>query len=401
MSVPTQGRLRTVMFAIISMAFGVVLCLLVAEGLCRLLPVNTGLMSQPVTDADPVLHFAPNRAFTYSRGWNFADVNRGTTNGHGWVSPIQYDSAARTPLLAVVGDSYVEAAMVPAESTLTRSLARLVDGRGRVYSFGASGAPLSQYLMEAQYARDHFHPAALAVVVVGNDFDESLMKYKSAPGFHYFVDDGRGGLALRRVDQSVSFGRRLARHSALAYYLLLNLHAQETIASLGASARRTPAAQYVGNTAADAGASRVADSKRAADAFLAELPARAGLPPSRIVLVVDGIRAAVYSPAVARDVAGSYFDIMRRYLATTAHARGFEVVDLQPAFAARFASSRQRFEVSNGDEHWGARGHEVAADAIARSGVFASVFSALAQCDSIHPPQALPSSCPNTSTSPR
>ncbi|HET9010301.1 MAG TPA: hypothetical protein VFN38_00735 [Gemmatimonadaceae bacterium] len=398
---PTQGRLRTVMFAIISMAFGVVLCLLVAEVMCRVLPVNTGLMSQPVDDANPVLRFAPDRAFTYSRGWNFADVNRGTTNGDGWVSPVQYDSTARSPLLAVVGDSYVEAAMVPAESTLTRRLARLAEGRGRVYSFGASGAPLSQYLMEAQYARDHYHPTALAVVVVGNDFDESLMKYKSAPGFHYFADDGRGGLVLRRVDQSVSLGRRLARHSALAYYLLLNLHAQETIASLRASGRGAPATQYVGNTAADAGASRVADSQRAVDAFLAELPVRAGLPSSRIVLVVDAIRAAVYSPAVAREVAGSYFDVMRRYLATAARARGFEVVDLQPAFAARFASSRQRFEVSSGDDHWGARGHEVAADAIAGSGFLASVFSASAPCDSIHPPHALPTPCPSTSTSPR
>jgi hypothetical protein len=358
-------------------------------------------MAQPVSATNPVLHFAPNRPFTYSRGWNFADVNRGSTNGHGWVSPIQYDSAASAPLLAVIGDSYVEAAMVPPESTVTRRLARTANGRARVYSFGASGAPLSQYLMEAEYARDRFRPSALAVVVVGNDFDESLLRYKSAPGFHYFVDDGRGGLVLRRVDLQIAPMRRLARHSALAYYVLVNLHAQETLASLASRAPSGSSPQFVGNTPADAGSTRVADSKRAVDQFLAELPARAGLPPARIAIVIDGIRAAVYSPAVARDAAGSYFDVMRRYLAAMAQARGFEVVDLQPAFEARYARDRRPFEVSSGDAHWGPLGHEVAAEAIAHSHVFASVSPTATACSPVPPSHPLPIPCPSTSTSRR
>ena len=400
-SAPAPTRVKMLLFATIAMTLGIVLCLVLAEVVCRVLPVNTGLMAQPVTAASPVLRFAPNRPFTYSRGWNLADVNRGTTNGDGWVSPVQYDPQARTPLLAIVGDSYIEAAMVPAESTVTRRLARRVAGRARVYSFGASGAPLSQYLVEAEYARDRFRPSALAVVVVGNDFDESLLRYKSAPGFHYFADDERGGLALRRVDLQISPIRRVARHSALAYYLLVNLHAQEALAALAGRARGGPPAQYVGNTAADANATRVADSKRAVDQFLAELPARAGLAPARIAIVVDGIRAAVYSPAVARDAAGTYFDVMRRYLATTARARGFEVVDLQPAFEARFARDRKPFEVSSGDAHWGPRGHEVAADAIVGSRVFASVAPPSPACPPVPPTHPDPTPCPSTQTSRR
>jgi hypothetical protein len=400
-SAPAPTRLKSVLFATIAMSFGIVLCVLLAEVVCRVLPVNNGLAAQPVTAASPVLHFAANRPFTYSRGWNFADVNRGSTNGHGWVSPIQYDPSAGTPLLAVVGDSYVEAAMVPPESTVTRHLARRLGGQARVYSFGASGAPLSQYLIEAEYARDHFHPTALAVVVVGNDFDESLLRYKSAPGFHYFVDDGRGGLSLRRVDLQISPVRRLARHSALAYYLLVNLHAQETFVALASRGRGGTSSRFVGNTAADAGAVRVADSKRAVDEFLAELPARAGLAPARIAIVVDGIRAGVYSPAVARVAAGSYFDVMRRYLAASARARGFDVVDLQPAFEARFARDRKPFEVSSGDAHWGPLGHEVAAEAIAGSRIFASLAPIAAACPPVPPSHSLPTPCPSTSTSRR
>lgn len=68
-------------------------------------------------------------------------------------------------------------------------LARFAGARGRVYSFASSGSPLSQYLAYAELARDRFRPDALVVVVVGNDFDESLLEYNSAPGFHYLKRD--------------------------------------------------------------------------------------------------------------------------------------------------------------------------------------------------------------------
>ena len=48
----------------------------------------------------------------------------------------------------------------PHAETLQGRLAADVEGRGRVYSFAASGAPLSQYLVWAEYAREHYAPEA-------------------------------------------------------------------------------------------------------------------------------------------------------------------------------------------------------------------------------------------------
>ena len=100
--------------------------------------------------------------------------------------------------MAIVGDSYIEAAMVPSDETAAARLGRAVGDKGRVYSFGASGAALSQYLAYAKYVKEVFRPDGLVVTVVGNDFDESLLRYKRAPGFHYFSQDGNGELQLIR-----------------------------------------------------------------------------------------------------------------------------------------------------------------------------------------------------------
>jgi hypothetical protein len=109
------------------------------------------------------MHFALNRNFTYSSDWQFSIVNRGRTNNFGFINPQNYDSASGPPLLAVVGDSYIEALMVPFENTLQGRLARIVGLRGRVYSFGVSGAALSHYLAEAELARLRFHPDGLTM----------------------------------------------------------------------------------------------------------------------------------------------------------------------------------------------------------------------------------------------
>ena len=48
-------------------------------------------------------------------------------------------------------------------------------------------AALSEYLAEAGFARATFRPDGLVIVVVGNDFDESLLRYTNgtAPGLSF------------------------------------------------------------------------------------------------------------------------------------------------------------------------------------------------------------------------
>ena len=348
--------------ATVSILVGVLAPLGLAEVVLRFLPVSSGLMATPVNEENPVFHFTPNRSVTWSRDWNFSIVNRVRVNNAGYVNDQDYDAADPRPLCAVVGDLYVEAAMVPYAETVHGRLAKNFSPQTRVYSLAASGAPLSQYVIWAREARERWGAQALAIVVIANDWDESLAAYKIGPGFHHYVDGAGGSLVLERFDHRPSRLRQLARSSALGRYLLLNLHLLERLQmpSFGAWTE-----EYVGNTRAAAGQKRLDRSKAAAQAFLRDLAAVAGWTPDRVVLLVDGMRYPTDSPTVLN----SYFAQMRAYFIAEARGAGFEAVDMDAYFFPKFQAEGKRFDFPN-DGHWNGRGHAVAAEALAATRTF-------------------------------
>ncbi len=323
--------------------------------------------------ADPIRHFAPNQRFVYSSDWRFSIVNRGRTNNVGFINDQDYDSTAAGPLLGVVGDSYVEALLVPYDSSVQGRLAASVVGTGRVYSFGASGAALSQYLAMATDAARRFHPAGLAFVVVGNDFDESLLRYAGFPGLHVLVDSG-GTFALRRIDYAAASARGLVRRSALGRYLAWNLQARVRLYALWDAVRGTgKQAASVGNTAEIADSSRVRESRRAVDYVLEALPKRTGLSAGQMLFIMDGKRPQLYSDSGLVEARESYFELMRVYLQHAAQTRGYEVIDLEPRFVTKNRGDGTRYEFET-DGHWNSAGHAVAAAAISQSHVFQNLF---------------------------
>ena len=368
------SRGRHVLFAALSVALSLVACLFAAEIALRFLPVATGLWAVPVNAAQPVFRFSPNREFLFSRDWNFSLVNRGRVNNDGFINDRDYVENDPRPLLAVVGDSYVEAAMVPNAQTFYRRLGDKLKTNGRIYSFAASGAPLSQYLVWAQYAAQKYRAAGVAIVVVGNDFDESLWAYNQRPGLHVYVQDADGRLQLRRTDYAPSPFRYLVRHSALGRYLVFHLHALDMARDAAArwgliSRAHAEMPQYVGNTASAASPERVRDSEAAIAAFFDDLGKMVPLPPDRIAFLVDGAR-------YERDIAiteRSYFGLMRVRFMSEAARRGYEVIDLQPHFVARNRDGQTRYEYPT-DGHWNPAGHAVVADALAASQVYAKAF---------------------------
>jgi hypothetical protein len=361
-------HVRNSIFAAFSILIGMIIALGLAEIALRFLPVSDGLRTVAVDDANPVFHFAPNRELTWSRDWNFDIVNRIRVNNAGYVNQQNYDVADPRPLLAIVGDSYVEAAMVPYAQTLHGRLSALAARDMRVYSFAASGAPLSQYLVWAREARVNWKARALVVVVVGNDFDESLATYKIGDGFHHYVETADGSLELRRFDHRPSGIRLALQRSALARYLLLNLQVQHlpyvgVLAHLVTGHRRNE--EFVGNTSAEAGRERLDRSQAAVRAFLADIDRYAGWRADQVLFVVDGIRYASRTAMLA----GSYFGEMRNYFMAQARRAGFEVIDMDAHFFARARHEPVRFEFPT-DGHWNGLAHGVAADAVKASELF-------------------------------
>lgn len=370
-----MSRARYCLLAALSVMIGIVGFLLVAEIVLQFLPVGTGLRAADVTAENPVFHFTPSQSFVFSEGADLAMVNRGHVNNAGFVNDQDYRKRDPLPLLAIVGDSYIEAQMVPFASTVEARVAAALAGKYRVYSFGASGAPLSQYLIWARFAVQEYGARAVVITVVGNDFDESLMAYKSAPGFWYYAPDAKGELRLRLVEFHRGFLRTLFQYSALAHYLYINVGLNRFMSAMNdavdpvGTAIAAEQKPYFGNTAAEASPQRVADSQRAIDAFFRDLPALVGLPPNRILFITDGFRY----PDVAVLGAGSYFDRMRRAFRAKAQSLGYEVIDLDPLFFARHRKTGERFDYPR-DAHWNAIGHEVAASAILSSKLVAQLL---------------------------
>jgi hypothetical protein len=366
-----MSRRKDLLLNLVLSLASIVFCLLAAEVVLRFLPVSTGLRSMPVTVADPVLHFTPNRPFVNSLGWTMHNAVQGRVNNAGFVNDLDYVREG-LPLIGVIGDSFIEAQMVAYPQTLQGRLADALKDKLRVYSFAGSGAPLSQYLIWAGFAVKEYGARAVVINVVGNDFDESLAAYRLGPGFWQYAPDANGELQLKLIPHQAGALIALARHSALARYLIINLGMQNRVFSirwLGELVFGKPAIaqpRYAGNTDASTDEKRVRDSLAAIDAFLRDVPDRVGLPPDRVLFTLDGFR---YGGA-ARDGEGTYFDLMRRAFIEKAAAKGYEVIDLDTLFIPRHAHTGESFEFRD-DNHWNAAGHEVAFQAVMASKLLA------------------------------
>ena len=353
------------------MALGVLGPLAGAELALRLIPsAYDGARRMPVDEENPIARLEPDREFTWSAGWNFSLVNTVQVNNAGFHSDVDYEAGGSGPLLAVVGDSYVEAVQVPYRLSCAGRAATMLEPAARVYSFGLGGASLSQYLVWARHARDSYLPRGMVFVIIRNDYRHSVLRSSSMPGFHYFVADaGAGRLVLERSDFVPSLVHRTARRSALLRYLTHNAAAQHSLRRIrGRHALRPPLMQR----------DRVAISKRAIDEFFDLLPEYSGLGPERITFVLDGVRPDLYDDEYDESLKaahGGWKETERRYFMRNAVHRGYETLDLQPRFRAHYRRHRRRFEWPQ-DHHWNALGHELCSDAVRSSAMLADAFPA-------------------------
>jgi hypothetical protein len=366
-SVNPVTRRRELVLACLASLTGLALVLALAEVVFRFLPVMSAMRPGPVTASSPIYHYSPDRHFVFSRDWNLAMVNRGRVNNAGFINDQDYRRDDQQPLLAIVGDSYIEAFMVPYADTVQGRLARALETRARVYSFAASGAPLSQYLVWARLAVRHYGAQALVINVVGNDFDESHISRVQAAGFWVYAPGTDGGLRMQLLELDRGLLRSLLARSVFARYLFINLHLKE-YANLQKLRARLGGDQvrFAGHTRVDADPARISDSLAVMDAFFRDLPDYTGLPPDRISFTTDGFRY----PEAVEEGRGTYFDQMRKAFHQRALSLGYEVLDLDRLFFADFRQFGERFEYPR-DGHWNGRGHGIAARAILSSRLLA------------------------------
>ncbi len=360
-------RLKAFSLNLLTVAASVALTLGAAELVLRFLPVATAPPVEAPTADNPIQRYVANRPYTWSIGWTMDNVVRGRSNAQGFLADYDYVTTDPRPLVAVVGDSFIEALRVSFAQSLTGRLQAALGDRGRAYAFAQSGAPLSQYVAYARHACAVYRPARMVVNVVGNDFDESIYAHRRRNGLFNLYPTPAGGFEYKLTPlPPPGLAERVLRRSALALYLMRNVGITYVILELGirpaqAQPQRMP--RYVGHTDTQATPATIAEGKQVIDWFLDTLPGAACLAPRDIIIVVDSPRPQIYDPATLAAVRMSYFGQMRARLIAQASERGFKVIDTQPLFIAAYAADHRPFE-HPADGHWNAHGHAVVAAAV-------------------------------------
>jgi hypothetical protein len=287
-------------------------------------------------------------------------------NDDGWNSAHQAYAPDRKSRrrVAVIGDSFVEAFQVnPAQSVSARLESVLGPAGFEVYSFGISGAPLSQYLHMARYVARAFHPDAIVVVIVHNDFIES---YREKPErFSASFLRLQLGQTVREVPP-LPYERRPIAQWALAHSATLRLgfYAWRVMAET-AAVRPPPgsaAARFEANidvTELDQEEPRIERATHYLFGQFAQLEHSANV---RVLFAMDGPREALYA---GKDPRTLEVYRLNRLARAAAERAGLPFVDLTEAFIEDYARNRRRFEFAT-DNHWNAEAHDLAAREIAR-----------------------------------
>ena len=325
----------------------------------------------PATDmpqnafAEGVIRYAPEQTGVYRLGDEIEAPYR--INEDGWNSGIADYREERTPgigRIAVIGDSYVEAFVVPFDSSFAELTQQGLAARGcpvEVYRFGISGAPFSQYLHVLQHEALDFRPDWVVVSLIHNDFTESF-EFKPGRYTSSFLKLSINGDRVKREISPLPYDPSYwdwLRFTATFRYLYYTEHLNFGLVRdlvFGAAPKN-----YQANIDVDATMRRLHKIRIATDYLIGRMASVAKARGIKLLFVMDGDRQAIYDGAQddgqARPLA------INRLVRELTARHDVPFIDLHPHFARDWQQRRVHFEHEE-DWHWNEVGHRVAADVL-------------------------------------
>ncbi|MFN7665388.1 MAG: hypothetical protein ACK520_16105 [Inhella sp.] len=329
------------------------------ELLLRLLPVSTATMVADHLGAG-IPTVPPHHRWTKATGWDLRNAQTLQANAQGFAA--RHDFVTHPQAVALIGDSFVEASMLPAPDRLDAQLESRLAGRP-VYAMGSPGSSLLDYGHRLRWAVSRFGVREAVIFMEHLDVAQSRCDSGNVTSVCWSAWDDRMVPVAAAEPGAL---KRVLRHSALAQYVLGQLRLDGATLWANVLHQARPAQGHeVGqrkavpppllSTLPLSDLERTA-TDRIAGLFFEQLD---GLP-VRVVLVVDASRIDLNRGDTGSGPARDHFIALAR-------ARGLTVVDMAPVFAEHRRRSPLALEVGPYDSHLNALGLSLVAQEAARA----------------------------------
>lgn len=336
------------------------------------------LPSRPETiydDQNSILKFSPESgAGTYTKGKFFQIRADWNINNQGWNYPLDYETPPEKELIAVIGDSYVEALQVDSDKNFAWQLRSKLADSVEVYAFGKSLYPLSQYLHVSRYVTEKYNPSTLIFSVVHNDFEESIdgkgndQRFKGLmqlvinrdstvkerkPYYHEYLQERLNPGLLR----SIVLKSRVQRY--IRYPEFLSIQPTKMFSKIGWKPENKQEDDR-GHFEDNVDTERVFQSKEeielAVNYTIKKI--RKENPNRRIILMLDAPRSVIYSGNSYKN-SGNYW--LHELMGKASEINDVEFIDLGALMEEDYKTNRKKFN-SEVDSHWNEYGHQVVAN---------------------------------------
>jgi hypothetical protein len=334
--------------------------LLVCEIVLRLLPVSTATATGYYLDP-LILTYPPRHQWRVATGWDLRNAQTLQANNVGF--PAEHDFVQNARAVALVGDSFVEASMLPAADRPAVQLERAIGARP-VFAMGGPGSALLDYAERIRFAHERFAVRDFVVLMEQGDVRQSLC---GSGNIHGPCLDRASFAPRTETLADPGLAKRVLRHSALAQYLFGQLKASPDRLWRQVLVQSQPAAaptEVAAGMAAAPPAAVAADKQALAQVDVVTQAFFARIKPyavGRLVIVMDGDRRG----GTAQSATPA--DLARARFITLARQAGAVVVDAEPLYRAHYATSALTLEVGPYDAHLNALGINILMQAAAQA----------------------------------
>jgi hypothetical protein len=288
----------------------------------------------------------------------FAEIRaRWCINNMYWNFPLDYYPAGDKKLIAIIGDSYVEALQVDIDKSSSFLLRSKVLPDYEVYAFGKGGAMFSQYLHISRYVRKYFNPEIFIFHICDNDFHDSFLGLQRVvPSQYLRIGFDKNGLISEIEPSATKYHQRYSVYlnvlskSALFRYIYFNLRGINIFYNILNMA-------FSRDLRHDLLESKDKVMEQAIN-YLASAIRKENLG-KRIIFVFDAQRQDIYRNSL--EGSGSLW--LRDMMANVCRKNNIEYVDLNIYMKRDFEKYNRKFN-SNIDGHWNEYGHEVVANVL-------------------------------------